>query len=303
MGADGPAFPVPVDGIDLPRTLAPLAMLAGDPTLRLAPGRLERATSTPDGPGTLIATWDADGGPASVRTCGDGAAWLAERAAGLLGCADDVTGFDPAAPPLRRLWRRYAGDRIGRTGTLWHDLAWFVVQQRIRRPDAAAQWRRLVTALGAPAPGAPQLHTPPAPAVVARLTYSELHRFGIERRRAEHLVHAARAVGRLQHLVDSPVEHALPALRAVPGVGPWTAGCLATHTWGAPDVVVLGDAGIPSLVAWVLAGERRADDARLLELLEPYRPHRNRVVRLAFHSGLQPPRHRAHAPRHDIRRR
>ena len=43
------------------------------------------------------------------------------------------------------------------------------------------------------------------------------------------------------------------------------------------------------MVSWLLAGERRADDARMLELLEPYRPHRYRVVRLAFAAGTRPP--------------
>ena len=33
-------------------------------------------------------------------------------------------------------------------------------------------------------------------------------------------------------------------------------------------------------MAWALAGEPRADDARMLELLEPYRGQRGRVQRL-----------------------
>lgn len=38
---------VPVDGIDLQATLAPLAMLSDDPTIRLAPGRFDRPPSRP----------------------------------------------------------------------------------------------------------------------------------------------------------------------------------------------------------------------------------------------------------------
>ena len=66
--------------------------------------------------------------------------------------------------------------------------------------------------------------------------------------------------------------------------------------------MIVGDDGIPAAVAWILAGERRADDARLFELLEPYRPHRYRVIRLAMASGARPPRHHARATRRDIRR-
>ena len=292
---------LPLAGADLDGSLQALAMLPHDPTLRLQPGRLARATVTPEGTATLLATWDAD--VATVRTVGDGAAWLLARAAGALGCTDDPSSFAPQQQPLRDLWRRHRGDRIPRSSTLWHDLAWFVVQQRVRREDAGEQWRRFVSAVGTPAPGADGLLAPPDPATVARLPYASLHALGLERRRAQTLVEAARAVTRLQHLVDGPCAEAEPHLRRIPGVGAWTTSCLATHTWGGADRVVEGDDGIPSLVAWVLAREPRADDARMLELLEPYRPHRARVVRLAFRSGLRPPRYGPRRAAHDIRRR
>lgn len=292
---------IPRGDIDLASTLGQLAALPRDPTIRLQHGRLERATTTPDGPGTIVITWDREGPDVRVETHGDGAAWLADRAHRLIGWDDDASGFAPATQPLRDLWRRHRGDRVGRTGTLWHDLAWFIVQQRVTRLDAGEQWRRLVTALGTPAPGVPGLLAPPPPAVLARLSSHDYHRHGIERRRAEHLLHAARAVRRLEHLVDGDLSLAMPALRAVPGIGPWTASCLATHTWGDRDAVIVGDDGIPSTVAWLLARERRADDARMLELLQPYRPHRYRVIRLALLSGTRPPRHHHRAPRPDIR--
>lgn len=292
----------PRAGVDLAATLTQLAVLPQDPTVRLEPGRFARATSTPEGPGGIVVSWD-DGPDVWIETYGPGGQWLADRAPGLLGHHDDVAGFEPTAPPLRDLWRRHRGDRIARTGTLWHDLAWFVVQQRVSRTDAAAQWRRLVTALGTPVQGLPGLLAPPAPATVARLAYHDLHHCGIERQRADTLLRAALAAHRLQHLVDGDVELALPALRAVRGIGPWTGSCLATHTWGARDEVILGDDGIPSIVAWLLAREPRADDARMVELLEPYRPHRYRVVRLAFLSGERPPRRGPRGRPHDIRRR
>jgi 3-methyladenine DNA glycosylase/8-oxoguanine DNA glycosylase len=72
---------------------------------------------------------------------------------------------------------------------------------------------------------------------------------------------------------------------------------MAATTWGGPDTVLVGDDGIPARVAWLLAGEVRADDARMLALLEPYRPHRYRVVRLAFLGGVRPPRRAPRGPR------
>ncbi|NAZ81672.1 DNA-3-methyladenine glycosylase 2 family protein [Kineococcus sp. R8] len=289
--------------VDLGLTLAPLGMLSRDPTLRLGPGSMTRATLTPEGPGTLAVTWTAGHPEAEVRTSGPGADWLTARAPALLGLLDDAAGFAPTASPVRELWRRHRGDRIAATGTLWHDLAFFVVQQRVARADAAAQWARLVRALGTPAPDAPELVVPPAPAVVARLPYEAFHRFGIERQRAQHLVEAARCAHRL-HADPAPDRGAvLAALAGVRGVGPWTRGCLDTFTFGAADTVITGDAGIPSMVAWLLAGERRADDARMLELLEPYRPHRYRVVRLAFAGGSTPPRRGPRTAPHEIRGR
>jgi len=80
-------------------------------------------------------------------------------------------------------------------------------------------------------------------------------------------------------------------LTQIPGIGPWTASSVAMVALGDPDTVVVGDYGIPSAVAWVLAGERKADDARMLELLEPERPHRARAVRLLAPTGHTPPRH------------
>ena len=56
------------------------------------------------------------------------------------------------------------------------------------------------------------------------------------------------------------------------------------------DAVPVGDWHLPSMVAYALAGEVRADDARMLELLEPYRPHRARVWRLIGAGAPMPPR-------------
>jgi 3-methyladenine DNA glycosylase/8-oxoguanine DNA glycosylase len=77
----------------------------------------------------------------------------------------------------------------------------------------------------------------------------------------------------------------------VPGIGPWTVAEVTRVAFGDPDAVSVGDYHIPSVVAWALAGERRADDARMLELLEPYRGQRGRVQRLLEVSGIFPPRH------------
>jgi 3-methyladenine DNA glycosylase/8-oxoguanine DNA glycosylase len=78
---------------------------------------------------------------------------------------------------------------------------------------------------------------------------------------------------------------------ALPGIGPWTAAEVGRSALGDPDAVSVGDFHLPNLVSWALAGEPRGDDSRMLELLEPYRGQRGRVVRLLEASGLRAPRY------------
>ena len=65
---------------------------------------------------------------------------------------------------------------------------------------------------------------------------------------------------------------------------------MVRSAFGDPDAVSVGDYHLPDVVAWALAGERRADDARMLELLEPYRGQRGRVQRLLEVGRVLPPR-------------
>ncbi len=179
--------------IHLASTLRGFLMLPNDPTVNLANTRFERATRTPDGEGSIRVDWGSNR-TAVVEAWGPGGRWLLDRSDDMLGLTDDVSGFAPAEKPIREIWRRERNRRISRTGTLWHDLAWFIVQQRVTTVDASQQWNRLVSALGSPAPGPVELLVPPKPETVATMNYTDFHRFGIERRRAEHLRGAARIV-------------------------------------------------------------------------------------------------------------
>jgi 3-methyladenine DNA glycosylase/8-oxoguanine DNA glycosylase len=85
-------------------------------------------------------------------------------------------------------------------------------------------------------------------------------------------------------------EAARTRLRALPGVGPWTAAEVTALVLGDADAVSIGDYHIPHTVSWALAGEPRGSDERMLELLEPYRGHRGRVIRLLEAAGIGAPR-------------
>jgi 3-methyladenine DNA glycosylase/8-oxoguanine DNA glycosylase len=100
---------------------------------------------------------------------------------------------------------------------------------------------------------------------------------------------AAGSAGRLERLADVPPADAAARLRSLPGIGAWTAAEVGQRALGDADAVSVGDYHVPSLVGWVLVGEP-VDDDTMLELLEPYRGHRYRAVRMVELSGLAPPR-------------
>ncbi len=91
--------------------------------------------------------------------------------------------------------------------------------------------------------------------------------------------------------MDLPLADVYGRLMKVPGIGPWTAAEVAVRALGDVDVVSVGDFHLPNLVAFALAGEPRGTDARMLELLEPWRGQRARVVRLLELSGIRAPRY------------
>jgi 3-methyladenine DNA glycosylase/8-oxoguanine DNA glycosylase len=130
------------------------------------------------------------------------------------------------------------------------------------------------------------------------MPYQDWHRFGIERRRAETIRGACSRANALERLAAEPPLEAQRKLTCLPGIGRWTAAEVARVALGDPDAVRLGDYHLPHIVSWVLAAEPRADDRRMMELLEPYRGQRARAVRLIELSGISPPRR---APRRRLR--
>jgi 3-methyladenine DNA glycosylase/8-oxoguanine DNA glycosylase len=130
----------------------------------------------------------------------------------------------------------------------------------------------------------------PEPAILARLPYYAYHPLGLERRRADLIRTIAARAAWFEAIVDLPLPEAYARLLAVPGIGPWTAAEVAVRALGDDDAVSVGDFHVPNLVAWALAGEPRGNDARMLELLEPYRGRRALVVRLLELGGPARPR-------------
>jgi 3-methyladenine DNA glycosylase/8-oxoguanine DNA glycosylase len=249
---------------------------------------VQRATRTPDGPGT--AAYRDCGGRIEVRAWGPGASWLLEHAPDVLGFSDNPDDFRPSEPLLRDLARRHPGLRFGRSDAIVEALVPSILEQKVPGKEAFRAYELLVKRYGEPAPGPLGLMLQPAPATIAALPYWTLHPFGVEQRRALTLIRAAGRAKRLEEAVAMTTAEAERRLRALPGIGPWTAAEAIRSALGDPDAVSVGDFHLPHLVSWALAGEPRSDDARMLELLEPYRGHRARAIRLLELSGIGAPR-------------
>jgi 3-methyladenine DNA glycosylase/8-oxoguanine DNA glycosylase len=246
-----------------------------------------RPMRTPDGNATLRL---ARAGDTLMGTAwGEGADWALARIPDLAGFADDPESFLPEQPNLRDLARRQVGARFGRTRLVFDSMARNVLAQKVTGQEAANGWKALVRRYGEPAPGPDRgLRLPPAPEVIAALPYYEFHPLGIEQRRAETLKRVAAKAPRLEQLAFASSREVRTTMESISGIGEWTSAKTVMVTHGDADAVPVGDFHIKHMAAWHLAGRPRGSDEEMLELLEPYRPHRGRVVRLLHLLGPEP---------------
>jgi 3-methyladenine DNA glycosylase/8-oxoguanine DNA glycosylase len=281
---------------ELAGTLRPLVLPGHDPTARIGSTEAWWATRTPDGPGTLHLR--RDGTSLVARAYGPGAGWLLERAAAVAGLHDDLAGFAALAeghPLVRRLARTLAGLRLTATGRLFHHLLPMVLSQKVTGLEAHRSYTRILRRFGSPAPGPrDDLRLPPEPELIAATPYYAFHPMGVERKRAETLRRVAARAAWLE--AGTGVAEATARLMSLPGIGPWTTAEVVRVAFGDPDAVTVGDYHLPNIVAYALAGEARATDARMLELLAPFAGHRARVCTLLTAAGLSAPRFGPRAP-------
>ena len=285
-------------------TLAPLRRGPRDPCFRLpGDGTIWRTSLLPSGPVTARISRTAPNA-AHGEAWGSGAQEFIEMLPAMLGADDDASDFVPRDPTVAAAHQRVPHLRLGRTGLVLEALIPAIIEQRVPGADAFRSWRLLVSKYGAPAPGpAPAgMRVPPAAEVWRHIPSWEFHRANVDPGRAQTVVSCARRAASLQRLVSRPAEHARRALTSLPGVGEWTAAETAQRAFGDADAVSVGDYHVPKMIGWTLVG-RPADDALMLELLEPMRPHRHRVVRLLEASGLAyEPRRGARLPVQHISR-
>ncbi|QIV82288.1 DNA-3-methyladenine glycosylase family protein [Mycolicibacterium frederiksbergense] len=264
-------------------TLSPLRRGSGDPCFQLIDGDTWRTSMTRTGAVTARIRKTAP----DVVECeawGPGAAEFLDGFGALLGSEDDTLGFDPAEPTVAEAYRRVPHLRLGRTGRVLEALIPAVLEQRVYGKDAFRAWRLLTTKFGAPAPGpAPAgMRVPPTAEVWRRIPSWEFHLANVDPGRARTVVGCAQRADALERLHPA---RAAAGLTSLPGVGVWTAAETMQRAFGDADALSVGDYHLSKVVGLSLLG-RPIDDAEMVELLEPLRPHRHRAVRLLEAGGL-----------------
>lgn len=277
--------------LNLAQSLARHSRGVGDPAFRVTSEGTWRTTSTPDGPATVRIRVTT--GRVEVSAWGPGAERAGASVPRTLGAEDLADGFDPGDHPLvADLHRRTRWLRLGATGRTWDALVPAVLEQKVTTVEAHRVWRQLLRLAGEPAPGpAPEgMRVVPTAARVLEITDWQWHACGLDGARRRALRAVASVAARLEP-DDACDSLALQRrLRSVPGIGVWTAAEVVQRTLGCPDTVSVGDYHVKDLVGFALAGRRTTDDDGMLVLLEPWRGHRQRVVRLLLAGGPRRPR-------------
>ena len=229
------------------------------------------------------------GGGERVRVdfFGDGAERVAPHARSMVG-ADDPAWDDASLPRVVR--DGLVGTRLPRAPWITDRLTTQVMQQRVPFDEAARAWAMLCRRLGTKAPGDVDVIMPPPFRALARVSDHELRSVGIDMQRRITLRRVWEVAHRLDPMADEPREEALRKMATIRGIGPWTLGMMAGLAFGDADAAPTGDYALPHSVAFALAGEERADDARMLELLAPYAGNRFRVIKAISTAGIEAPR-------------
>ena len=176
--------------------------------------------------------------------------------------------------------------RIACTPTVFESFATAVIEQLVTGVEARASIRRLWRIAGEPVPNT-TLRAAPTASAVKRVPMWRMHAIGVGARRAVTLHEGAGRGEALERLRTHAPAVAVEKLQSLRGVGPWTANEIARSGLGWADAVPVGDFHAPFAIAAALGAgadltrdDPRAADAAMLEVLEPFRPHRARVALL-----------------------
>ncbi|WDF32740.1 3-methyladenine DNA glycosylase [Arthrobacter agilis] len=293
---------VPAGPYDLARTIGTLQCGAHDPSFLVQGPDHWLAFRTVEGPVTLLLRQRGSLTESRVRATawGPGAVPALAALPRLLGADDDWSAFDTAdfratLPELARKGRYLnPGLRLPASGRMLDTVARVILEQKVTGIEAKRAWRYLLTRYGDAAPGAGEvapagLRLPPTAGQWRRVPSWDWHKAGVDSKRSSTILRCALVASGLERLAALPGGDAVRSgLRSVPGIGVWTVAEVVQRTHGCPDSISVGDYHLAAYVGAALTG-RRTDDAGMIELLEPWRGQRQRVVRSLYSSGFRKP--------------
>jgi len=289
--------------VSLRLTLEPLGQGRTDPTFQRDASGMWMTMATPEGAATLLVRTVASG--IEAVAWGPGAAHAIDQVPALCGADDDDTGFDPTRHPVvAELHHRTPGLRLTRARRILPFLVPTILGQKVTGIEQKRAWRSLVSRYGEPAPGPAPLgmRVAPSASVWRRIPSWEWHRAGVGPQRSDTVMRVVAVGDALERAATATADEAKRRLRTIPGVGVWTAHEVVQRSHGDADAVSVGDFHVSKRVGWALVGER-VDDDGMLELLQPWAGHRQRVVRLIETSGIGYERHGARMTIVDNRKR
>ena len=291
------------------RTLRPLRRGFHDPChVEVGEATLWRTSRQPSGV-ALACLQQRDEHTVHCRAWGPGAQEFVDGLPALCGEDDAHHEFDSLGHEIvDKLHRAHAWLRMPRTNLVFEELPGAILEQRVMAVEAFSSRGWLVRRFGEAPPASPegmpkQLRVVPSPEAWRSVPSWDWHRAGVDVHRAETLLRCANAASRLDEVARLDRFSGTKRLRAVRGVGVWTAAEVRQRALGDPDAVSYGDVHLARFVGYALTGAE-VDDHGMERLLEPWTGHRHRVVRL-LHLGaglgavrtapkIAPPRRRQH---------
>lgn len=170
-------------------------------------------------------------------------------------------------PPM---WGRRAG---------FATLLRIILEQQVSLASADAAYRRLSARLGRVTPRA-----------FLELGDAELKRVGFSRQKTRYGRELARAIQErrldLRSIEGLPDADASAQLKAIPGVGEWTASIYLLMALRRADVWPRGDLALVKSAWKVKSLPGRPDDAKLAGISEAWRPWRSVAARILWHAYL-----------------
>lgn len=277
---------VEIAPFDLVRSFALGRFGLYDPTATLSQTRLKKAFSCGDA--TCVVEIASEGKNVHVRAEGANEAEVVSDLVDALGTDDGSKVFTPEHPLLAKLHRARSGLRLVRVPWRFDVACCAVLQQRVTVREAWQEWTRIAKKYGTRT--SHDLYAFPSAETIARMDSWRFEELGVDPKRTRAMIGLARDVVRRGTFGWTDRARVRKHMRAVRGIGVWTTEMTMGFGYGDPDALPLADLHLPHLVTWALARERPGTDERMEQLLEPYRGHRFRAVRLLLDAGIVVPR-------------